>query len=347
MSTITIGNALSFKTYRWLKVNDISIELPDLEKTPYSIKSDAQMDISYFDQYEYGVSKDVLNLNREYGNLYRYHEAVDGKEYNEYLKLSLDDENRELLDTHDIIAKKNSKLKLILDYSGVGSSAKFRNSVIRVLAEENSTVDVFVIQLDDENTTAIESVLVNIEADAVVNIQQYELGAKKLYTNFHSNIIGDDAELNMDSIYFGYNDHELNMLYNMNHFGKRTKSDVKVNGALRDSSHKSMKQTLDFRRGAVEASGSEEEYTILLDEDVRAISVPVLLANEDDIEGNHAASSGKIDQDLMFYIMTRGFDEREAETLIINSKFSSAISKLGDEDLESILRTRVEEIARR
>ena len=59
-----------------------------------------------------------------------------------------------------------------------------------------------------------------------------------------------------------------------------------------------------------------------------------MLCHEDDVEGNHASSSGKIDPQILFYIMSRGFSYDEAEALIIESKFSQAIDLLDNEELE-------------
>ena len=64
-------------------------------------------------------------------------------------------------------------------------------------------------------------------------------------------------------------------------------------------------------------------------------SVPILLAGEDDVIGNHAASAGKIDADMLFYIMNRAISRDVAESMIVESKFSESLSRLDDENLEN------------
>ena len=66
---------------------------------------------------------------------------------------------------------------------------------------------------------------------------------------------------------------------------------------------------------------------------MRSIAVPVLLCQEDDVEGVHAASAGKIDQDTLFYIMSRGINEEEAKKVIVETKLAPTIHKLPDEKL--------------
>lgn len=58
-----------------------------------------------------------------------------------------------------------------------------------------------------------------------------------------------------------------------------------------------------------------------------------MLAHEDDVVGNHASSAGKLDMDQIFYLMSRGISLEEAESLIVESKFSRAIDSLNNEEL--------------
>lgn len=330
-----LGNSLTFKTFSYLKVNDTEVSVPEIEKKEFSLESDEKRELNEFNNMVYGVSKEIVEYNDKFENLYRFYESKeeDKKDY-KTVELKLNDEEDELLDNHDLVAEKNSHLRLVLDYTSKGEKEKFRSSIIRILAQENSEVDLFVIQRDADSTTALESIAVLAKDNAKVRVHQYELGSGKLYANLQADLVGKHSSLEVDSIYFGYRDHEINMIYNIFHYGKESFSDVSVNGALKDNSYKNFKSNLDFKEGSSSSKGSEEEYTILLDDDVTAISVPLLLCHEDDVEGNHAASAGKIDQDLLFYIMSRGFSEKEAEALIIESKFSSSIDKLSDSEKE-------------
>ncbi|MBU5670099.1 SufD family Fe-S cluster assembly protein [Peptoniphilus sp. MSJ-1] len=348
MKTI-IGNEIAFKTFNFLKVNETEIEIPELEGKLYREEGEkSPLELKEFNEIEYGVSKEALELNREYLNYYNSYETKVGEEKDFGLKLfELDDEYSELNDLHDVVAEKDSKLRLVLDYTSTGEEEKFRNSVIRILAHENSNVEVFIIQRDDVNTISLESVGIYAHDEANIAVHQYELGSSKLYTNYKCELIGEGANSIVDSVYFGQQDEYLNMSYDMIHKGKKTESDILVNGALKDKANKNFKSNLQFIEGACGSVGSEEEYSILLDETVHSISVPLMLAHEDDVVGNHASSSGKLDMDQIFYLMTRGISLEEAEALIVESKFSGAIDKLEDEELENEVWEVVREIIKR
>ena len=101
--------------------------------------------------------------------------------------------------------------------------------------------------------------------------------------------------------------------------GKKTKADVAIAGALQDEAKKAFRGTIDFLRGSKKAVGSEADTCILLSPKVHSISVPLLLCKEDDVVGNHASSAGQIDEDTLFYLMSRGFDYQGAQAIIVES----------------------------
>lgn len=335
MKNKTYGNQLSFRTFDSSNVNQVEFDLPELSLEEKEIKN---LKLSS----DYGFSDEIREINTKNYNYYKSIVASEGQTIDETINY---ENSEDFIELTDVIAQKNSKVNLILNYTEKMSS-KFRSSILRLILEENSTVNIFIIQLEKDKKV-VESIAADIKEGAKLNIYQYELGSVQLFTNFRTNLIGERSSVNVNSVYFGYNMNEINMLYDVFHIAENSNSNIVVNGALRDSSYKNFKSTLDFKKGSKGAVGSEEEYAILLSDDVLALSVPVLLAHEDDVQGNHAASAGKIDPNILFYLMSRGLDEQQAESLIILSKFARAIDAIKDEELKAILNGKVQEIVRR
>ena len=139
--------------------------------------------------------------------------------------------------------------------------------------------------------------------------------------------------MSINSIYFGKNNQKLDFNYVANQIGQATNYDLSIKGALADRAQKTCRATIDFKRGSSTSKGSEQEYVTLLSDDIRNVAVPILLCTEDDVEGLHAASAGKIDEDILFYIMSRGFSETEAKRLILESKFAETIDLIDNEEI--------------
>ena len=66
---------------------------------------------------------------------------------------------------------------------------------------------------------------------------------------------------------------------------------------------------------------------------VRNSSIPIMLSGEDDVDGHHAVSIGKIDEEKMFYLMSRGLDLKESRRLIVEAAFNPVLDKIASEEL--------------
>lgn len=326
-------NNISFKTFKFVGVNSTELEFKSGDKNRAEI-----LKLKEFENIDYGASKDIVLLNREHNDYYEIIKAKKGeKKVSEPLECSF---NKEVInDWYDIVAEENSDMEVPIVMRGNDSNTH-RNTVIRVLARKNSRVHLQLVRFDSDHHNSLESIAVVTEANADVQVSQVELSSGKLVTNYKTYIMGDESKVNLDSIYFASGKGDMDLLYESNHFGKKTESNMIINGALVGESSKKLKATLDFKEGSSGSVGNEEEFTLLLSENVKGISVPALLSHEDDVEGNHAASAGKMDKELLFYIMSRGYSLKEAEKLVIESKFQGTIQHLpevlGDEALNYI-----------
>lgn len=314
-------NNISFKTFKFVGVNSTELEFKSGDKNRAEI-----LELKEFENIDYGASKDIVSLNREHNDYYEIIKAEKGeKKVSEPLECSF---NKEVInDWYDIVAEEESDVEVPIVVRGSDSNTH-RNTVIRVLARKNSKVHLQLVRFDSDHHNSLESIAVVTEANADVQVSQVELSSGKLVTNYKTYIMGDKSKVNLDSIYFASGKGDMDLLYESNHFGKKTESNMIINGALVGESTKKLKATLDFKEGSSGSVGNEEEFTLLLSENVKGISVPALLSHEDDVEGNHAASAGKMDKELLFYIMSRGYSLKEAEKLVIESKFQGTIQHL-------------------
>ena len=83
---------------------------------------------------------------------------------------------------------------------------------------------------------------------------------------------------------------------------------------------------------------------MLLSDNAKSISLPILLCSEEDVEGNHACSAGKIEERELFYVMSRGFEKEEAMKLMIKAKFNKIIEKIKNEEIKDEILCKIDNI---
>ena len=123
------------------------------------------------------------------------------------------------------------------------------------------------------------------------------------------------------------------------------KSDIniEVQGALKDSARKHFKGTIDFKKGCKKATGNENEACVLLSDTAKSLALPMLLCSEEDVEGNHSCSAGKIGEKELFYIMSRGFELKDAMKMMVRAKFNNILKNIKDEELKEQILNEIDE----
>ncbi|MCQ2408099.1 MAG: SufD family Fe-S cluster assembly protein [Oscillospiraceae bacterium] len=130
--------------------------------------------------------------------------------------------------------------------------------------------------------------------------------------------------------YLADGDAQLDLNLNVIQSGKKSVSDIDVQGVLRGRAKKIFRGTIDFQQGAAGASGAEHEDVLLTDPEVVNKTVPVILCAEEDVVGTHGATAGQLDARGVFYLQSRGIPEAEIRELIAQTKLGSVIRKIGD-----------------
>lgn len=258
------------------------------------------------------------------------------------IKFHLDSSNSTLVDYNIIIAEEGSEATIVIDYTSDSGLNGFHNGLTKVYAKENSVINIIKLQRLNDESQSFDSNLAFVQGHGQVNWVSIEVGSSISGANYTTFLNGDASEGNLSSIYIGDGTRKLDLGYTMIHKGIRSNSNIESKGVLTDEAKKVFRGNLYFKQGSRLSKGSEEEYVILLDPKVKSHSIPGLFSEEDNVQGNHAASAGQINKDKLFYLMSRGLSEREAKKMIIESSFRPIIDKIPLEDIRENIRAEIE-----
>lgn len=243
-----------------------------------------------------------------------------------------DDDNLYLIDYLEIEAWADCNVEII--YNSKTHKKCFHNGILKVNAKCNSKVNVSFVNLLNDSSVNLYAIETNIEDGADVQFTVIDLGAKYSVSNYYSNIVGDGAKNDLRTVYLGTESQVKDINYIAEMYGKNTDINIDVQGALKNNSKKNFKGTIDFKKGCKKAVGNENEYCMLLSGDSKSIALPMLLCEEDDVEGNHSTASGKVDEKQLFYIMSRGLEYNEAVKLIVKARFNEIVDRITDLKLQ-------------
>ncbi len=229
-------------------------------------------------------------------------------------------------------AREESKVNIILNHIGEEAAGQAVGSDLRVEACASSMVRVVNTNLLGKKSLCFENIGARVGERADLGFIHMELGSEKTYLGVNVDLAGYKASFEGNAGYLVRGDELLDINYMINHIARKTVSSLMVKGALKDRAVKNFRGTIDLRRGAKGAVGDEQEETLLLSEGVKNKTLPVILCDEEDVEGTHGASIGKLSEDVLFYMTSRGISEAEAEVLMTRAKLDSIRRLIDDEE---------------
>ena len=285
-------------------------------------------------QVKHGANQKIkLTINSNQNEKSKAEEKTEAE-----IDFKFDDENAALIDNIEITANENTKSTVIIKYISNQENESYHNGIIKSKAEKNAELNIVLVNLMNTKSNNFLAIENDFEENAKINYTIVDFGGKHSITNYYSNLQGDNCDNQLNTIYLG----KENQVFDLNYIGelrgKKSNIDIEVQGALKDTSKKHFKGTIDFKKGCKKATGNENEACMLLSDTAKSIALPMLLCSEEEVEGNHSSSAGKIGEKELFYIMSRGFELKEAMKLMVRARFNQILEKIEKKELrEEIL----------
>lgn len=236
-----------------------------------------------------------------------------------------------------IYAGKNSKITVIMEYLSEKDVAGFHGISTRLYAAEGSQINLIKVQMLGNGFIHMDDIGGVCEDKAAINVIQMELGAAKAWDGCNIDLLGDKSLFCDETGYLCRGRQKLDMNYIARQRGRKTKSEMIFHGVLLDQAQKTFRGTIDFRKGSSGSEGDEQEDTLLLSPDVINKTIPIILCEEEDVNGRHGATIGQLGEDMLFYMQSRGMSEETAKKIMIRARLESISGKIPDGELRKMI----------
>lgn len=339
-------NEMRAPTWAYLGLNKADYDLVELKNQPFygkSVKEGQSQVQNAFEGETYGLSPEINKENSDFRNHFLSFD-IDKNRETEFINLEMNDENNILVSSIEINARENTSSSFLVNFADRAQGKIFVNSQILVNLEKDSKVKlVVVVDLKNESTN-LNSIATRLSDRADLDVTYIEIGATKSMVNIRNILRGEEAKVVENGVYFKSKEEYLDLMTVNEHFGINTDSNTLFNGALKDKAVKNFKGIVDLRRGCTKADGKIGDYSMMLSDKVVNKSAPILLNEEREVAGKHAASVGRMNKEMLFYIMSRGFSKKQAESMMLEANFAPALDKIEDEDLRKTIADKIHEL---
>lgn len=344
-----ILNETPIRTSKNFQINHISLKdviipekIPVFESVTVSYDNQKVIIDSKLDPYtlSYGVGEELTK--RQANQTFKVN--ITSKEESESkFFFQFDEKNTILFDEIQLIAEENTNATVLLRYESCTNMECFHHLVLKVFAKKNANLHIIILNFMNSLSQNFMSLDDEIGEEANVKYTMIDLGGKNSITNYYSNLIGNTSKNDIQTIYLGNKDQLFDLNYIAELRGEKSNVTIEVQGALKDQSKKHFKGTIDFKRGCKKAKGNENEACMLLSDTAKSLTLPMLLCSEEDVEGNHSSSTGKVGEQELFYIMSRGFEKKEAMKLMVRARLNHILESIPKDSLREEILSKIDE----
>ena len=219
------------------------------------------------------------------------------------------------------------------------------SELLSVIVGPGARVKLVTLQLWDDDAVHLAQHDAVVGKDAQFTHIAITLGGKIVRLNSNVSYDGPGGEAQMLGLYFADAGQHLEHRTYVDHNTPNATSDVLYKGALQGKDARSVWiGDVLIRPEAKGIDTYELNRNLVLTEGARADSVPNLEIETGEIEGaGHASSTGRFDEEHLFYLMSRGIDEKTARRLVVRGFFNEVIQKIDIEQIEEVLTEQIEE----
>ena len=130
-------------------------------------------------------------------------------------------------------------------------------------------------------------------------------------------LVGEGAHAEIIGGFRGKGKDKIEIEIEVRHMAPNTTANTHIRGVVDDSSQAKVNGMIKVFKGAQKTNSFLAERILILSDKARAETIPNLEIEADDVKCSHAAAVGKIDAEQIFYLMSRGLNEKQAQEMIV------------------------------
>ena len=233
--------------------------------------------------------------------------------------------------------EKNSSLKII-NLSNENSINSFSNNSQNIYLSDNAILKFY--SLNYKNNTNISYSFSNIDLNKNSHCEYFILsaGAKFLKNEINCSLNKDHGSIFINGIINLESDNHHEIKTTVNHNEENCKSYQLIKCVLNDNSKGIYQGKIFVDSKAQKTDGYQLSRALLLNEDTEFNAKPELEIYADDVKCSHGSTSGNIDENSIFYLMSRGLTYKQSKQLLINGYVAEVVEKITDNDIKDFVK---------
>jgi Fe-S cluster assembly protein SufD len=241
-----------------------------------------------------------------------------------------------------IVVDSTAQAKIIESFETIDSKAKiFNNAITEITVAKNTVVEHYKIQDENEAGYLINTLQINQQDNSVFTTNTITLSGSLVRNNLTIVLDGEHIESHLNGLYLT-RDHQLVDNHTLvDHRKPNCNSNELYKGIIDEKSTATFNGKIFVRKDAQKTNAFQSNKNILLSDDGSINTKPQLEIYADDVKCSHGTSTGKLDEDKIFYLRARGISEFSAKKLLMHAFASEVIDTIKIDELRNYVEAKV------
>ena len=284
------------------------------------VKPDSKLSAMHYTGLEQGL---VIYASKDSKSSVKVHvKGMEQKHYPHHLVI-LVDEGAEL----EVMQASNSSEK-----------ESIHSTIVEAYQKARSKLKYYEVQNLGPNSFHYAQRKAMLERDAKISWVVGDFGAKQVLSSTDSILAGEGSESENLGVFFSNQSQHHDIANNAQHLVPGTKNKTLVKGAVSDKANAVCRGVIEIERQAPQTHSHLTQHVLMLSKQARANALPTLEIKTNDVQSKHSASISQLDQDQLFYLMSRGIDKKQAERIVVEGFFDPVISRIESPQAQGMFR---------
>lgn len=237
----------------------------------------------------------------------------------------------------------NSRFTLVEHFISKPSESTLTNHVSRIQMNSGAGLDYIKIQAESMKARHFHLQDIRLATGCRIQSTQFALGGRLSRTETALSLSGEDCEAQLNILGLQSGSQHTDSQTIIHHEKPRGTSRENVKNVLRDSARAVFNGQVRVARGAWKTDAVQSNKNLLLSDSARVNANPQLEILADDVSCAHGSSTGALDEDVMFYLQSRGIEPNQARNLMISGFITDIVDQVSQADIKPFLENLVAE----
>jgi len=240
-----------------------------------------------------------------------------------------------------VVVEEGAELSLIESFEGLEGAATLTDTALELFVADGAAVDHVRLQAEAGGATHLGTVLASLGRAARYDAFVLTLGAALSRLTVYGRFTGRDSHLGVRGASLLAGKRHADITLFVDHAVAGCESRELFKTVLADASHGVFQGKIIVRPDAQQTDGRMMSQALLLSDEAEMSNKPELEIFADDVQCGHGATVGALDDKMLFYLMSRGLPQAEAEILLIQAFAAEAVEFVADPALRDVLVARM------